>query len=190
MRYALAIGGIILVAIIAIILIVSRGPSDNPSRPASVTLSDYANQNSIVSHTTQGEVVGEDQRRAIRISVTPTERRFEVLAGYEEAVERSQTYPNTQAAYEAFLKALHYAGFTRSRASSYDGPIGVCPLGTTFIYDVSADGQSRLNLWSDSCRRDEGTFAGNASLVRQLFQQQISDYNQQISGVNLHGANN
>lgn len=190
MRYGLAAAGMVVVAIIAIILIVGRSPApDNPAkRPTAVQLADYANQNSIVSFTTQGRLVGEDQRKAIRISVSPNERRIEILSGYEQFVERSQTYPNTQAAYETFLKALQNAGFARERKSAYSDSRGVCPLGSTYLYELSASGSEKIDLWSTSCRSSEGTFAGNASVVRQLFQLQITDYRQQTRDVRLQSS--
>lgn len=190
MRYGLAAGALVVVALIAIILIVSRSPSsNNPStKPTAVKLTDYVNQNSTVVYTTKGKLIGDDQRKAIRISVTPTERRIEILNGYDETVERAQTYANTKSAYDNFMRALQNAGYTRARPSAYPDERGVCPLGSTYTYKLQTPGADKINTWSDSCRAAEGTFAGSAILVRQLFQLQITDYNTQVRDVRLAGS--
>lgn len=187
MKYIVAVVGVILTAFIAIMLVVNRNSSrsESPKLNGTVKLTDYDYLNANLSYTQQGKLVGDDERRSVRISVSRSERKIEILHGYEEAVERAATYPNTQAGYEAFLRALANAGFTKNRESRFDDYRGVCPLGYRYIYDVSYGGDHVSNLWSTSCNKNEGTFAGVPTLTRQIFQAQIPDYEQQIRGVKL-----
>jgi hypothetical protein len=186
MRYILAVIGVILAAFIAILLIANRTPhTSTPNLKGAVKLTDYDHLNAIISHTTQGKLVGENERLGVRISISRSERKIEILRGYGETVERSNTYPNSQAGYEAFIRALDNAGFTKSRISKFSDYRGVCPLGNRYIYDLSYNEQHVTNLWSTSCNRTEGTFAGVPTLTLQLFQRQIPDYAQQTRGLVL-----
>jgi hypothetical protein len=187
MKYIIAVVGVILAAFIAILVIVNRNPGDpkSPNLRGAVSLTDYDNLNATISLTTQGKLVGESERQGVRISVTRTERKIEILRGYDEAVERSNTYPNSQSGYESFIRALDNAGFTRNRPSKFDDNRGVCPLGNKYIYDLSYNDEHVSNLWSTSCSKNEGTYAGVPTLTRQLFEQQIPDYGTQVRGVKL-----
>lgn len=185
MRYVVSVIAIIAVLFVVIMLLV-RGGDSNTSTQNSVKatkLIDYADKNSTVSVTTIGKMVGEEERRAIRVVVTPNERRLEVLTGYEEAVSSTQTFPNTREAYSNFLSALSNLGFLTSRKNTADQR-GVCPTGNRYIYDLSQDGSHVSNLWQVSCDK-AGTFAGTGATIRQLFQMQIPEYNDLIQDVKL-----
>lgn len=190
MKYILGVLAVVAIAIIAIILLV-RSPSstNNGQKPGAkkiVKITDFANSNvSQVEWKIQGRLVGEDQRRAVRVTISQDRRLIEILDGYDETVERAQTYPNTNSAYDAFLHALELAGFGRDRKVAITDERGVCPLGNTFIYDLYDGNDHPVHLWSVSCSTAFGNFAGNATLIRQLFQNQISDYNTQTKNVQL-----
>lgn len=178
-------------AIVAIALLL-RSPSPSsqngqkPGGKPAVKLTEFATDTgSSVIWVQQGPVEGQDQRRSVRITISPSERRFEILSGYEESVERTQTFSNNNQAYEAFIQALNNAGFARERDVPLKDERGVCPLGNRFIYELKDDGDRKLRTWSASCNNAAGPFAGNSLLTRQLFQRQIPDYNKQVRGVNL-----
>jgi hypothetical protein len=187
MKYVLGIFGVIFVAILAIVLITRGGGKRAPTEKPLVVAQEAREGVSAVL-TTQGKLVGEDQRRAIRISIDQNERRLEILTGYEEAVERAQTYPNTHAAFEAFLVALDQAGFDSKRKTIIKDERGACPLGKRYIYELKEYSQDLLSLWDTNCGQQMGTFAGSKLTVRKLFEQQIPDYRKQIRGVDLAGT--
>lgn len=184
MKYVLGVLGILLVVFLAIVLVRSGG-RDRPPAERPVAVSEQNREGTSVQLTEQGRLVGEDQRRAIRIVVTQNERRLEILTGYEEAVEKSQVYPNTPAAYETFLIALDRAGLNRPRRTAVTDERGVCPLGQRYIFEVKEYSQELVRLWSTSCGNDEGTFAGKGSTIRTLFKAQIPDYATQTRTVKL-----
>lgn len=189
MKYILGVFGVILVVVLAIILM-SRGGDDKP--PAGqqgervVKVSEQDREGTSVVLTTQGKLVGETERRAVRVVVSQNERRLEVLTGYEEAVERSQVYSNTPAAYENFLIALDFAGFSRERKAKTTDERAICPLGKRYIYELKEYSQDLIRLWDTSCGNKFGTFGGDEKTIRQLFEAQIPDYDKHLRGVKLN----
>lgn len=185
MKYVLGVLGVVLASILIFVLFFTGG-NDKPSTQSDIKVSklvDYADKNATVSVTTVGKLVGQEDRRSVRISVSSNERRFEILSGYDEQVVSSQTFSNSQEAYTNFLSALSAQGFTSSRKSAVD-PRGACPTGNRYIYDLSQDGDHVSNLWQASCD-GQGTFNGRGATIRQLFQQQIPDYAKLIQTVKL-----
>lgn len=185
MKYVLGVLGVIVVVILAIVLITRGGGG---KKPLQIDVSDQNREGTSMQFTTQGKVVGEDERRAIRIVVTQNERRLEILNGYEEAVEKTQVYPNTPSAYENFLIALDKSGFEKKRQSTNTDERGVCPLGKTYVYELKDFSQDLIRTWGTSCGTKTGTAAGKASTIQKLFQEQIPDYTTQIKGVDLYGS--
>lgn len=190
MKYFFGVLAVVLAAIIAIVML-TRTPDtttsgQKPGGKPAVKLLDYVDKTgSQTQWTMQGKLVGEEQRRAIRVSVSESERRVEILQGYEERVERSASYPNTRAAYETFLRALDVAGFTRERKVAITDERGVCPIGNRYIYNLWEGSEHPVRTWSATCSGALGTFAGNPVLTQQLFQLQIPDYAVQTRGVQL-----
>lgn len=186
-RYIAAIAGVVILLIIVLFLIFGRSSKkqDAPAPSKTTNLTQYAPRDSFATYTTQGRVVGEDAYHSIRITVTPTERRLEILDGYADTVQRSQSFDNTQLAYQQFLAALDRAGFGRTQTTKNAKPDGVCPLGNRFIYQLDNNGDKVINSWATSCAKVDGNFGGTTGLVRTLFQQQITDYSKLVTGVRL-----
>jgi hypothetical protein len=185
MKYVLGVIGVIVLLFVIAMLVFNRG--DDPAQPTplrSSQLVEFADKNSTVSVTSIGKVVGNEQHYSIRIVVTPVERRLEILNTYDDNVVRSQTFPNTSSAYETFLSALGGQGFLNSKETSIRDQRSACPTGTRYVYDLRENGESRVNLWSTSCNAN-GTFAGRAATVRELFERQIPDYDRLVTDVRL-----
>lgn len=190
MKYGLAMLIIVFLAIVGTVILVSRGSnSSEPVKPARITkLVDYENSDSAsVSWTQQGRLVGQDQRRAIRVTVTRTKRTVELLSDYEERVERSTEYPNSPKAFESFVRALDNASFGRERKVRQADERGVCPSGNRFIYRFTDNGKEVMRTWSDTCLTADGPFGGgkSAQLIAQLFKSQITDYSKFVNGIKL-----
>lgn len=186
-RYIAAVACVVVLLIIGLFLLFGRS-SKKPEAPnisKTSNLAQYAPRDSFVTFTTQGRVVGEDSFHSIRITVTPTERRLEILDGYADTVQRTQSYDNTQLAYQQFLAALDRAGYGKSQITKNAKPDGVCPLGNRFLYQLDNNGDKIINAWSTTCAKADGNFGGNTGLVRTLFQQQITDYSKLVTGVRL-----
>jgi hypothetical protein len=183
MKFIFGALGVILLVILVVVLITrgGKGPVEQP-----LVLSEQAREGVSSAYTEQGRMVGEDQRRAIRVTVNQNERRLEILTGYEEAVESAQTFPNTQSAFEAFLVALDQAGFDNKKVSNIKDERGACPLGRGYVYQLNEYSQPLINTWSTSCGKI-GTFNGNRNTVRALFQKQIPGYAKLVSQIDMNG---
>ncbi len=187
--------GVIVLAILVIVLIFTRstktGPSSNASvkAPVVINLLDQDNANSSLKITTQGRLVGEDQRRSIRITVSQSQRTIEVIQGYENNVIKSQSFDNTPAAYSTFIRAINNAGFTKYRKGANGDERGACPQGQRYIYELNKGSERLQRLWSSSCNSSDGSLAGSASRIRQIFQDQIPGYERYIADVNLNQLN-
>ena len=189
MRYAVAVLLIIVFAIVAIIFF-GRGNGSETRDSAAASrvtkVADYAeNSSASVSWTMQGRVVGEDQFRSVRITVTPRSRTVEILNGYNQITERQQEFGSTPEAFRTFAKALDLANFGKERTVQIADERGVCPLGNRFIYRVSEGAREVMRSWSSSCQSTDGPFSGNPSLVGQLFKNQITDYHKFMNNVQL-----
>lgn len=191
MKYVLGIVSLIIVLFIVLLLILGRG-GDNKSQqqvvtPKDIVLVDQIAAGGSVRMTNQGRLVGDTERRAIAIVVTANERRLEVLSGFDETVVRTESFPNTSAAYETFLIALNGAGFTQDRESTIKDDRAACPLGRRYIYEVrDSNGGDLMRLWGTTCGKSApGTVDGNESTIRRLFEAQIPDYTKRVRDVTL-----
>jgi hypothetical protein len=188
MKYVIGVIAVIIVTILAVVLIVNRdgGQEDaNQTGKRVVSLYEDAKDGGIVSYTIEGPIVGEDEHRAVRITVNSGTRKIEILKGYNNTVEKSQTFNNTSAGYEEFLKALEIAGFSREQSYNPKDERGVCPLGRRYIYEFEKSGRDNLKTWSTSCSEKQGTFGGVATTIRRLFQNQIPEYSKFVSDTRL-----
>lgn len=176
--------GLIIVVIVLIIHGLVSGPSSNaPSVPKN--LADYVGTGTSVQLTIDSPVTSVDRHKDIIINVGNYQSTLTVTQGYEGQVVRSQSYPMSSSAYAVFLRALSYNGFTQGNTDpSLKDERGHCALGSRYIYEiVDSNGDDVQHFWRTSC--GDGTFNGNASAVRQLFQNQIPDYNTLTRDVRL-----
>ncbi|CAN5612530.1 hypothetical protein BH23PAT1_BH23PAT1_3940 [soil metagenome] len=183
MRYIIGVIIVVLALFFILIALINRGGNDEQGERA-VDLTDYANRAAQVEYTQYGRVVAQEDRRAVRISVSRTERVIEVLHGYEERVERREVFENIESAYSEFIMALHRAGYATEREASEDER-GFCPTGKRYTYQLVNDTSRVFDNWSTSCSRAQGSFAGEAGLVRRLFENQIPEYSTITRGVRL-----
>lgn len=187
MKYVLSVLGFIILTVIAITLLASTTSNrseTNQEGDKVVTVVDYKNNGTAI-YTIQGELVADEEFRQIRISVNQSERRVQVLAGYNERVEREQRFGNNAQAFEVFMEALGKAGYSLKRETKIKQVDGTCPLGRRYLYKLQADGKEVVDLWSTSCSTKEGNFGGNDSLIRRLFENQIPEFNEFVSGVDI-----
>ncbi len=184
-KYVIGAISTILLLVLVFVFVVNRGDDQSSTNtPKVLKLVDYAEKDSHVTFQTDGRLVGEEERRSVRITVSANERRLEVLSGYNNDVINSQSFPNTQAAYAAFLSGLSGQGFMQSKKTSVTNPLSVCVNGKHYYYTVTDGNDKKSDLWSVSCDKT-GTFGGRANATRELFQRQIPEYNQLTQGVKL-----
>lgn len=139
-----------------------------------------------VRYTVQGSIKGNEQHNSIRITIDRKSRKVEVLQGFSGQVVKSKDIANTQEAYQAFVDALNGAGFTTSLNPEGRGSeTQSCPLGQRYIFELNPGRSGSHRTWSNSCGARMGTFGGNKATVQNLFQRQIPEYSNFVSGVKL-----
>lgn len=164
----------------------SNGGSDEP-QPAQKSLVDYANTDTKVRINQNGAIVNDKEHREVWITVSRGEVMAEVKQGYEGTTIKTARYKNNEIAYRVFLAGLDGLGFTKTQA--YEGGLtesGACPSGTRYIFDASGTAGLEMHSWSTSCSSKIGTYGGKLSNTRELFQDQVVDYNDFVEDVDLN----
>ncbi len=188
MRYGI---GIIIIALLAItaILVLARPSKQKPPRTGStqaetVLATNYENDdNASLVWERQGPVVGEDQRRAIRVTITRNRRTIEIVDGYNNTIATQHQFDSNPAAFSTFVRALDYAGFGKLRGGKPADERGACPLLTTTVYKLMDGGKQVLRSWSDTCANSDGSFGGQPTTVLRLFRNQITDFDKITTGI-------
>jgi len=169
------------------VLLIFRAATDtSPKKAAPVVtpLPDYFDSKAVASLTIDGVVNGDDVHQATRISIGRDQRSFLVIQGYSGKVIKNYSTYNTPSAYRVFLRSIYLQGFTASRKGDSD-PTGYCPDGYRYIFKLSNLAKNIYDTWSTNCDNKSGTFNGNAGEIIQLFQRQITNYNDLTADVRL-----
>ncbi len=188
MKYGITVLVITFLAIVGVIILMGSGNNKKTSSiPRNTVLAQYGDKDtSSVSWTDYGRLVGDDQRKAIRVTVTKNKRTVELLSNYDEHIEKSTEYINSPKAYESFMLALDNINFGKERNVAKPDDRGMCPVGYVFVYRLTDTGSEIMRTWSDTCNRSDGPYGGiSAALIGKLFQAQITDYNAFVNGVKL-----
>jgi hypothetical protein len=190
-RYLL---GLLLVAglLILLIVLIAHGGSKTKTPSTAVipkALHSYSDTNATVSMEIDGPVNANSAHNQLLVTIGSTNATIEALQGYNGSVIRSSTYANTQAAYNVFLYALQYAGFTEGNpANSLSNETGYCPTGNRYIFEIQQNGTTLQRYWTTDCGTSTPhSFEGNFGLVNTLFQQQIPNYQSFSQNLNLNG---
>lgn len=185
---------IILTFIVGVVLVLAlifgRAPStrkateDRKTTPEKIVLTEFADRDSRVVFTIDGQINSEQEHRAIRISVGRNSKTIDVIQGYGNNVIKTQTFANTPEGYDVFIHAIDRLGFGSVRKTKQTDSRGVCPLSQRYFYQLIDNNDTKLDLWSASCQ-NIGTTRANASVVRTLFQRQVPGFSQFTSDVQL-----
>lgn len=187
-KYLIAFGAVFLLMIIGIILIFSGGGGEQkPPEERIKPLPEYSSTFAETSMTIRGQINGEDVHREIRITVGQFQRRLDIISGYSGNIIQTQTFANSSDAYAEFLAAINGAGFLleQKRPPAQADPLGKCPLGQLYEFELNDSGEELSYLWGSSCGNSIGTLKGRSGTLQQLFKAQITDYGKLTSGIQL-----
>lgn len=175
MQYAASI--VVLVIAVGAVVVGIQLFQQDPEPQQRVSLVQQAGSDSTAELRIAGPVVARERHQIIEIEVSQDSRSVAVLEGYEgeSNVIRSRSYGNDQAAFRNFIAALDTANFNVAKESEVER-LGACPQGQRYTYTLTDGGTPAVDLWGTSCGEEQGTFAGNAKLVQELFIEQIPDY--------------
>lgn len=183
MRYMLGFLGVIALIIVVLVLII-RGLSGDDAVKDLKPLTDYTNTDTVMQFTAEGQIDADVVHQSLRISVSRTEARAEILQGYNDTVVDTISYPNNSEAYGVFLRALDLQQFNRGNPSeTLKDERGFCADGNLYLFEIKENGQEAQRFWKTSC--GEGNFGGNPAKIEQLFKAQIPDLGNFARNVNL-----
>lgn len=128
-----------------------------------------------VRMSVRGPIVAEEVHYSIIITINSSSRTITTYKGYKGEVIETQTLDNTKAAFDDLLAALNRAGYMEENASITQDPEGICAVGQLIQFEVLDGDKSAKKLWTTSCAKLEGTFAGRDVNVEALFQNQIPE---------------
>ena len=179
--FLIALGLIVLV----FILILKTFNSSSNVKPPTPLIS-YAGTNVEAELTIAGPITADQTHQALQIIVSQNLNTINIIHGYQGTVTQTQTFPNNQAAYAVFLRAIDIAGFSQGgqpNATANDQR-GYCPEGNSYVYQIKNGSRDIEHYWSTSCG-NLGTFKGNVSVVNTLFEQQIPNLNILTANLNF-----
>lgn len=191
LRRPIVIIGIVLLLILSGVIIfnIDWGGSSKPQENQEAKqnkLVDYAFTDVKVRMTTKGEINSNEDHRQIQITVDHDNVSAAIMAGYQGNTIKSDRFSNNPSSYSAFLSALETLGFTKTQTEiSGANEEGSCPTGQRISFDIYDSNETILHSWTTSCTRKLGTFAGDYTGTQKLFQAQVPNYNDFVSGVSL-----
>lgn len=176
---------IIGVAILAIVFFVISLGTHRAPKAISPNLTDYINTDTTVQLTIEGPVTANEKYYSRTITIGRNVRTVQFYKTYANELTKSQDYANNQDAFDDFMHALAGMGFDKQRKGTGDvDEKGMCPNGQRYVYEIIDSGTIKQRLWSDSCSTSERSFGGNGPAVRELFINQIPDYQSMLSSEN------
>ena len=126
--------------IITLIVLLFSGGNNSKKSVSQPLLSSYSDTNATVLMTIDGPITAPQNHNQIRVSVNRNNATFQQLVGYDGTVVNSKTYSNTANSYNAFLRALSHAGFRLGDTKSITNPLGYCPLGNVYSFQIINEG--------------------------------------------------
>jgi len=173
--------------IVLLIVLLFHGGNSGKVPQTKVPLIDYASTDTVVRETTDEIINAPDNHRTIEITVGRDNTTLNVIKGYDGESTKNLSYPMTQAGYAVFLKALQHAGFTLGNDDTkLQDERGYCPMGKRYIFEVIQGGDSIQRYWTTTCGGSvPSTFKGNTETILDLFQNQVPDYQKQVSNTEL-----
>ncbi len=183
MRYFLGFLAVVALIVVVFILIL-KGFGGHAAPKNQINLLDYANTQTEVQLTVEGPINADPNHVGYQITVGRDTNSIQTTKGYQGSVTNFKTYPNNAASYAEFLRALQLLNFTKGNADPTKADErGFCPNGQRYVFEITAADQDVERYWSTSC--GVGTFQGNTSLVRNLFNKQIPDFDTVVRGLRL-----
>lgn len=189
MRVLLALSLLFIVIFVIVQLASSGNDNSEDSGPAveeSFVLGEQNNSDSMVRFRVIGRTNALEDHREWRFTITQSNRRVDLVRGYDGEVLKSIVLRNTPNSYQEFLYALEVEGYiTERREPVVTNMNGQCSDGKKYEYTAWLNGVEKSRLWSTSCSRRLGTFAGDRSDIVKLFERQFPTFNDFDNGVEL-----
>lgn len=186
MRYivgSLIAVGLVFIFIIILARVIFGGGGDQTEQVKQASLSDYKDTEVIVRMIAAGPIVADQDFKQVRIDIGRDANTLDIIDGYRGDVSKHENVPSNPIAYGNFLSAVEQYGLGSGKNDDSDYS-GACPTGSRYVYQIVRGSKVEKQYWTTSCG-GEGTFQGQYDMVNQLFQQQIPNYQEITSGLNI-----
>lgn len=186
-RFFLGVGLAVILLVVLIVIIFSHSSSNNaPQAAVPKPLAAYATDPSAqVAMLIDGPVNAPSEHNQVQVIVSNSTTTINVFSGYDNLLKSSDNFPMSVSAFHVFLRSLEYAGYNYgSTSSNLSQASGFCPTGDRYIFSFNADNLQLERFWTTSCGGPH-TFNGNSSLVLELFENQVPNYADLTSNLNL-----
>lgn len=162
------------ILIVFILIMIFRVGGERQIAEPAKQLNTAAETDARFEYYEQGPIVAEEDRYAIKITITRGSRQVEVFRGYEGNVVASKSFDNNQEAFSNFLSGLDRAGYRLEGRTRFSSEAGLCPSGRRYVL-TSNQFDEEFRRWTTSCQ-ERGNFGGVFSTVRELYRDQIPEY--------------
>ena len=160
----------------------SSSSNNTSTESDEVTLVEDAN---VARYSVDGPVVANEDHRSYEIEVTSGVVEMTVYKSYGSEVVSRKSYPNTNAAHDAFMSSLASLNVTDRRdGTTLDDDFaeqGVCPSGRRRVLELD----DNIRRWSATCSNRVGTADFSMSSVERLFRRQVPDFSELVQGTGL-----
>jgi hypothetical protein len=186
-RYRFLLGMGVIIASITLVLILVFNHSSTTVINQQKPMAAYANDPTVqVAMLVDGPVNAESLHNQVLVTVTNSLTTFKVFQGYDDRIVKEKFFPMTEAGFHVFLRSLEYANFNKGRSSvALSQASGFCPTGNRYVFTYNRNGKQIERYWITNCGSDPYTFTGNSTLTQQLFVNQVPNYDNLITGLNL-----
>lgn len=140
-----------------------------------------------VRMTVYGPVVANEDRESYVVTVSPSSRTIEARKGYSNSTVANASFDNSTEAYRQFVGALAKAGYDKTRVLNGDhtSQDGACATGKRYDLEILDDSKVIASSWTTSCSKTPGTFAGDMTAIKSLFDKQISNIRTTLKPIKL-----
>lgn len=182
LRFLISVGLAIVLVVVLLIIAFSRSPSVPHGKP----MASYANNPTAqVAMLIDGPVDAVSLHNQVQIVITNSSTTINIFQGYDNQVMKSRNFPMTEASFHVFLRSLEYANYNSgSNNPKLSQASGYCPTGDRYIFTFDVNNAQVQRYWASTCGGAH-TYNGNLSLTITLFQAQIPQYNNLVTGLNL-----
>lgn len=135
----------------------------------------------------RGPIVGDEDFRSYKITITPDKRQMTTYKGYlkdkiDSSVDENNIQAYTQLVY-ALSKANYMAG---TPLSGSDNDLrGVCATGYVYEFAITQGDNEVKKLWTSTCDGSPGSLAANLDQITDLFRRQIPEFYHLSDAVDL-----
>ncbi len=178
--FSIVIFVLIIAAIISVIRIFTGGSDseetvEQSNQSQTALLANAADRS--VRMTVRGQIVGDNEFRSYRVTVSPSKRDFQRFQGYLKTPLAEKSYDNNTKAYDEFVRALEIAGMVNGTPLSGNADVitGLCANGVIYEYEVLQAERVANRLWTSSCGDAKGSLRGNSPELQRLFLAQTPD---------------